>query len=110
MLIALKHKIVVEKFVKNVYGEKHSFIEWTYVEGAHWNCLNEAIPMFSNNMCYWNFMNYAFAKLEVAWLLWASTQENRDFVLCEQQMRWSAFASAHTDQRLCYLLSATHDI
>ena len=21
------------------YGEKHSFIEWTYVVGAHWNCL-----------------------------------------------------------------------
>ena len=29
---------VVEKFVKTLfYGEKHSFIEWTYVVGAHWN-------------------------------------------------------------------------
>ena len=28
-------KKVVEKFVKNLfYGEKHSFIEWTYVVGA----------------------------------------------------------------------------
>ena len=37
--IAIK---VVEKFVKNLfYGEKHSFIEWTYVVGAHWNCLYE---------------------------------------------------------------------
>ena len=27
-----------EKFVKNLfYGEKHSFIEWTYGVGAHWN-------------------------------------------------------------------------
>ena len=35
--------------MKNLfYGEKHSFIEWTYVVGAHWNCLNEAIPMFTN--------------------------------------------------------------
>ena len=30
------------------YGEKHSFIEWTYVVGAHWNCLYEAIPMCTN--------------------------------------------------------------
>ena len=38
MLFTLKHKKVVEKFVKNLfYGEKHSFIEWTYVVGAHWN-------------------------------------------------------------------------
>ena len=41
VLITLKHK-TVEKFVKNLfYGEKHSFIEWTYVVGAHWNCLYE---------------------------------------------------------------------
>ena len=25
--------------------KKHSFIEWIYVVGAHWNCLYEAIPM-----------------------------------------------------------------
>ena len=37
MLITLKHKKGVKKFVKkNFYGEKHSFIEWTYVVGAHW--------------------------------------------------------------------------
>ena len=42
MLITLKHKTVVEQFVKNLfYGEKHSIIEWTYVVGAHWNCLFE---------------------------------------------------------------------
>ena len=28
------------------YGETHSFIEWTYVVGAHWNRLYEAIPMW----------------------------------------------------------------
>ena len=39
MFIALKHKKVIVKFVKKVYGEKHSFIELTYVVGAHWNCL-----------------------------------------------------------------------
>ena len=45
----------VEKFVKTLfYGEKHSFIKWTYVLGAHWNCLYEAIPMFTYNICYWN--------------------------------------------------------
>ena len=31
--------------MKKVYGEKHSFIELTYVVGAHWNCLNGTIPM-----------------------------------------------------------------
>ena len=40
MPIILKHKKVVEKFVKILfYGEKHSFIEWTYVVGT-------------NNICY----------------------------------------------------------
>ena len=52
MLNTLKHKKVVEKFVKTLfYGEKHSFIEWTYVVGAHWNCHYEAIAMCSNNIC-----------------------------------------------------------
>ena len=46
MLNTLKLKKVVEKFVKTLfYGEKHSFIEWTYVVGAHCNCLYKAIPM-----------------------------------------------------------------
>ena len=54
MLITLKHWKVVEKFVEKVYGEKHSFTELTYVVGAHWNWLNEAIPMCTNNICYWN--------------------------------------------------------
>ena len=40
---------VVEKFVKTLfYGDKHSFIEWTYVAGAHWNCLYEGIRGNSN--------------------------------------------------------------
>ena len=55
MLITLKHKKVAEKSVKTLfYGEKRSFIDRTYVEGAHWNCLYEAIPMCTNNICYWN--------------------------------------------------------
>ena len=54
MLIILKHKKVVETFVKKVYGEKHSFIELTYVVGARRNYLIEAIPMCTNNICYWN--------------------------------------------------------
>ena len=37
---------------KKVNGEKHSFLELTYVVGAQWNCLNEAIPMCTNNICY----------------------------------------------------------
>ena len=27
------------------FCEKHSFIEWIYVEGARWNCLYKAIPI-----------------------------------------------------------------
>ena len=50
MLITQKHKETVEKFVKKGYGDKHSFIELTFVAGAHWNCLNEAIPMCTNNI------------------------------------------------------------
>ena len=55
MLITLKHKKVVEKFVKkSVYGEKNWFIEWTFVVGAPWNCLYEAIPMCTSKISYWN--------------------------------------------------------
>ena len=44
MRITLKHKKVVEKFVKNLlYGENRPFIEWTYVVGAAWNCLNSNV-------------------------------------------------------------------
>ena len=35
---------------------------------------------------------------------WASTRENLSSGVCEQQRRRPAFASAQTDQRLCYLL------
>ena len=39
-------------FVKKLfYGVKHSFIEWTFVVGAYWNCLYEAIPVCTNNIC-----------------------------------------------------------
>ena len=31
---------------------KNSFIEKTYVVGTHWNCLIEAIPMCTYNICY----------------------------------------------------------
>ena len=30
---------------------KNSFIEKTYVVGIHWNCLIEAIPMSTYNIC-----------------------------------------------------------
>ena len=55
LIIILKHKKVVEVCEKKVYSEKQSFIELayvTYVVGAHWNCLYEAIPMCTNNICY----------------------------------------------------------
>ena len=53
MLITLKHKKVIEKFVKKkCYIEKRSFIELTNVVGVRWNCLNEAIPMCTNNIYY----------------------------------------------------------
>ena len=91
----IKRQKVVEKFVKKVYIEKHSFIEFAYVVGAHRNYLNEAIPMCTNNIYYYteiketyfeiyyhclanclhlhksyitkfDFMNFAFAKLLLA--------------------------------------------
>ena len=46
MLITLKHKKVVEKFIEWTY------VEWTYVVCAHWNCLHEANPMTSKIICY----------------------------------------------------------
>ena len=52
MLITLKHKKIAESLGKKVYGEKHSFIKLTYVEGAHWNCLIEAIPMCTTYISY----------------------------------------------------------
>ena len=41
------------------YGEKHSFIEWTNVVGAH---------LYDSYISQFEFMNYAFAKLVLAWL------------------------------------------
>ena len=36
--------------MKNLfYGEKHSFIEWTYVVGAHWNGLYEFFFKYTLN-------------------------------------------------------------
>ena len=53
MLITLKQKKkqVVEVCEKTVYGEKQSFIEWTYVVDAHWNCLYEMFPLRTQNVC-----------------------------------------------------------
>ena len=40
MLTTLKHKKVAEKFVNNLfYGENTQVLIWTYVVGAHCNCL-----------------------------------------------------------------------
>ena len=58
MLITLNIKKELSNLWKKVYDEKHSFIELTYfIVGAHWNCLNEAIPMCTNNIYYWNYGN-----------------------------------------------------
>ena len=63
---------VAEKFVKNLfYGEKHLFIEWTHVVGAHWNYLYEAIPMCTNNMLLKlrkPIVKYTLNKYLVNWL------------------------------------------
>ena len=98
-----------EKFVKTLFhGEKHSFIEWTYGVGAHWNSnvhqqhtllkfrkrilkytLNKyhvhwlssfkhlklpisikipvTIYLHGSYITKFDFMNYAFAELLVAW-------------------------------------------
>ena len=40
--------------VENLFEKlmvKNSFIERTYVVGIHWNCLIEAIPMCTYNIC-----------------------------------------------------------
>ena len=37
-------------------------------------------------------------------VIWASTRENLSSGVCKQQRRRPACASAHSDQRLCYLL------
>ena len=59
--------------MKNLfYGEKPSFIEWTYVVGAHWNCLYEAIPMCTNNIMLLKLrkpiLKYTLNKYHVHWL------------------------------------------
>ena len=41
---------VVENLEKK-FLVNSSFIEKTYVVGAHWNCPYEAIPMCTNNIC-----------------------------------------------------------
>ena len=44
-------KVVENPFLKK-FVIKETFIELTYDVGAHWKCLNEAIPMCTNNICY----------------------------------------------------------
>ena len=56
MLISLKQKKWLKIYLKKLMM-KNSFIELSYVVGAHWNCLNEAIPMCTNIICYWNLGN-----------------------------------------------------
>ena len=45
------------KICLKAYDEK--LIYWIDIKvvGAHWNCLNEAIQMCTNNICYWNLGN-----------------------------------------------------
>ena len=52
MLVTLKYKKVVEKFVKPLFMMKNALLlnGHNYVVGAHWNCLHEAIPMCTNNI------------------------------------------------------------
>ena len=81
MLITLKHKKKVKVCEKKKYGEKQSFIELTYVEGANWNCLNEAIPMCTNNICLilklWkSILKYTFIKNHVYWLCLFKTSQS----------------------------------
>ena len=40
---------LVENVFKKAYGEKTHLLKKTYVEGTHWNCLTEAIPMCTYN-------------------------------------------------------------
>ena len=47
--------------------KKYSFIEWTYVEGAHWDCLYEAIPLCTNTIRKPN-LKYTLNKYHVHWL------------------------------------------
>ena len=42
---------------------KNTFIEKTYVVGTHWNCLIEAIPMCTYNICYWKWGRKLFGNL-----------------------------------------------
>ena len=41
---------VDENLLRTAYGE--TIIGKTYVVGTHWNCLYEAIPMCTSNICY----------------------------------------------------------
>ena len=43
---------MVENLFKKKFMVKTLFIEKTYVVGTHGNCLIEAIPMCTYNICY----------------------------------------------------------
>ena len=51
------------EFVLKKLVVKNSFIEKTYVVGTHWNCLKEAIPMCTYNICYWKQGRKLFGNL-----------------------------------------------
>ena len=53
--------------MKNLfYGEKHSFIEWTYVVGANWNCLY--VPKHMLLKLRKPILKYTINKYHVHWL------------------------------------------
>ena len=74
MLVTLKHKKVVEKFVKNLfYGETHSFIEWTNVVGAQWN-VYQCVPTtyvteIKETYVHWH-SSFKHLKLPISHYIW----------------------------------------
>ena len=57
------------EFVLKKLMMKNSFIEKTYVAGTYWNCLYEAIPMCTYNICYWKQGRKLFGNLHFPRLL-----------------------------------------
>ena len=59
------------------------------------------------------FLNTFYEILETVWMalfIWAGPWENVSYVICEQQRRRSACASAQSDQRLCCSLLIWYNI
>ena len=73
---------------------------------------NDLLP--KNQSAYRQFRSCQSALLRLSsdlWMIiWASTRENLSSVVCEQQRRRPACASAQTDQRLCYSRFGTYHL